>query len=581
MRELIGISASPGIYIGKAILLPDDDTPSIPNYSIQSHEADLEWERFLAAQAEAERELIELRDRAFAEMGAEHSAIFDSHLLMLKDADLLEQIEAGLRSSLRNIEWIILQVEESLLARMAETRDDYLSERGADIKDVSRRVLYHLLKHERRNLRELGGPAVLVARDILPSEAVSMDRGSVKAIVLEAGGRTSHSAILARAFHIPAVLGLKDATRLIKNGDILVVNGDSGRVVVDPDEATLEGYRRAMERAERRREELSSVCPLPAVTLDGRRVSIKANIEIPEEVEDALLHGVDGIGLYRSEFLYLKPDSVPSEEDQYRAYAKVLEAMGDRPVTIRTLDLGGDKMLPELEAAREKNPLLGWRAIRFCLSRKGLFKTQLRALLRASLAGNLRVMFPMVSGPEELDRALEVWEETRQDLRREGLPFREDIQVGIMIEVPSAAMVSDILARKASFFSIGTNDLIQYSIAVDRGNERAAELYQPFHPGVLRLIKLTIDNAHAAGIPVAMCGELAGDPAASLILLGMGLDEFSMSAASVPEVKRIIRSCTAEEAGELARAALAMGSGAEIEAWARERVASRFGPDGQ
>ncbi len=581
MRELIGISASPGIFIGAARLVGDDEDPAIPNYSIQAHEVGGEWARFLSAQEAAERELTELRDGALAEMGEEHAAIFDSHLLMLKDVDLLEQIEERLKSSLRNIEWIVYQVEQSLITRIAGSDSDYLAERTGDVKDVSRRVISHLLKRERTGLKGLTGKVAIVARDLLPSEAVSMDRAAVRGIALDAGGKTSHTAILARAFHIPAVLGLQDATRQIKDGDEIIVDGDSGKVVIGPDAETLARYRAALKRDEERRIELSSICPLPAQTLDGRAVKLKANIEIPDEADEAKLQGVDGIGLYRSEFLYLGGDAVPGEEQQYRAYARVLEAMDGQPVTIRTLDLGGDKMLAGLEAEKEKNPLLGWRAIRFCLSRKDLFKTQLRALLRSSLSGELRIMFPMISGPEELDRAYAVLEETKAELRAEGVPFKDDIPVGIMIEVPAAAVVSDILARKASFFSIGTNDLIQYSIAVDRGNERAASLYQPFHPGVLRLIKLTIDNAHAAGIGVAMCGELAGDPMAALVLLGLGLDEFSMSPASVPEVKRVIRSVTSEEASAFAREALSMGSGAEIEAWVRARMAGRFGANGR
>ncbi len=581
MRELIGISASPGIFIGAARLVGDDEDPVIPNYSIQAHEVGGEWTRFLSAQEAAERELTELRDGALAEMGEEHAAIFDSHLLMLKDVDLLEQIEERLKSSLRNIEWIVYQVEQSLITRIAGSDSDYLAERTGDVKDVSRRVISHLLKRERTGLKGLTGRVAIVARDLLPSDAVSMDRAAVRGIALDAGGKTSHTAILARAFHIPAVLGLQDATRQIKDGDEIIVDGDAGKIVIGPDAETLARYRTALKRDEERRIELSSICPLPAQTLDGRAVKLKANIEIPDEADEARLQGVDGIGLYRSEFLYLGGDAVPGEEQQYRAYARVLEAMNGQPVTIRTLDLGGDKMLAGLEAEKEKNPLLGWRAIRFCLSRKDLFKTQLRALLRSSLSGELRIMFPMISGPEELDRAYAVLEETKAELREECVPFKEDIPVGIMIEVPAAAVVSDILARKAAFFSIGTNDLIQYSIAVDRGNERAASLYQPFHPGVLRLIKLTIDNAHAAGIGVAMCGELAGDPMAALVLLGLGLDEFSMSPASVPEVKKVIRSVTSEEAAAFAREALSMQSGAEIDAWVKTRMTERFGANGR
>jgi phosphoenolpyruvate-protein phosphotransferase (PTS system enzyme I) len=576
MRTLAGIQASPGIFIGTAYLFLEEEDFSIPNYSILDKDLSLEMGRFNRARAQAETELTELRNKANAEMGSEHAAIFDSHILMLNDVELLGQVESNMKRSLKNVEWILFQLEQSMVKRMGESDDSYLAERAADIKDVSRRVIGHLLKRERKSLSAIEGNVVLVARTLLPSEAIAMNREAIKAIALDAGGKTSHTAILARAFRIPAVLGLQEITKCVNSGDSIIVDGDSGAVIIDPDEKTLSHYKSLLKRAVNHEKELGSYCSLPSVTLDGRAVPLKANIEIPLEVEDALARGSDGVGLYRSEFLYLQPDSVPTEEDQYQAYAKVLASMGELPVTIRTLDLGGDKMVPELEIEGEKNPLLGWRAVRFCLDRQELFKNQLRALLRASTSGKLKIMFPMISGVEELERCLAVLEAAKAELRAKSVGFDEAVSVGIMIEIPSAAMTADVLAKKADFFSIGTNDLIQYSIAVDRGNERIAYLYQPFHPAVLRLIKTTIDHAHAAGKTVSMCGEMAGDPYACVVLLGLGLDEFSMSAASIPEIKRILRSVTVLDAKRLADSVMAMGSYVEIETAVRSWMDERY-----
>jgi phosphotransferase system enzyme I (PtsI) len=576
MRKLAGIQASPGIFIGTAYLFLEEEDFSIPNYSIMEKDLALELQRFNLARARAETELTELRDKANAEMGSEHAAIFDSHILMLNDVELLEQVETSLERSLKNVEWILFQIEQSMVKRMGESNDSYLAERAADIKDVSRRVIGHLLKRERRSLSSLEGNLALVARNLLPSETIAMNRAAVKAIALDAGGKTSHTAILARAFRIPAVLGLQEITKCVKAGDAIIVDGDSGAVIIDPDAQTLAHYKSLMKRSASHEKELGPYCALPSVTLDGRAVPLKANIEIPQEVEDVLTRGSDGIGLYRSEFLYLQPDAVPNEEEQYQAYSKVLASMGELPVTIRTLDLGGDKMVPELELEGEKNPLLGWRAVRFCLDRLELFKNQLRALMRASTSGRLKIMFPMISGVEELERCLAVLEAVKAELRSRSVPFNEEVNVGIMIEIPSAAMTTDILAKRVDFFSIGTNDLIQYSIAVDRGNERIAYLYQPFHPAVLRLIKTTIDHAHAAGKTVSMCGEMAGDPYACVVLLGLGLDEFSMSAASIPEIKRIMRSVTVADAKKLTESVMSMGSYVDIEAAVRSWMDERF-----
>ncbi len=576
MKELRGILAAPGIAFGKAFVYSDDDSPSIPRYGIRDRDIETEWERFLNAVKVAESEVSELRDRASREMGDEHAKIFDAHLLMLSDIELFEQIRERLENLKHNIEWVVWDHSRELAQKLASASDQYLRERAIDIHDVSRRVLDRLLNIHKVSLADLSEDIVLVTHNLLPSEALVMDKGHVKGIVMDMGGKTSHTAILARAFEIPAVLGLSDATRNIENGTMVIVDGTAGLVIVDPDEASIAKYRSMTLHLQKTTDDLLSEKDLAAVTLDGHRVAMKANIEIAEEAAHSLVYGADGIGLYRSEFLFLSPGYTADEELQFDSYRRVVEAMAGKPVTIRTLDVGGDKIIPELQGSEEKNPLLGWRAIRFCLSRKELFKTQLRALLRASAFGDLRVMFPMISGLEELETALAVFDEAKTECRAKGLAFNEKVPVGIMVEIPSAAMTADILAEKSAFFSIGTNDLVQYSIAVDRGNERVAYLAQPFHPAVLRFIKLTIDAAHAAGIKAAMCGEMAGDPNATAVLLGLGLDEFSMSAPSIPLVKRVVRSTNLADCKQLATQVLELRSWSAVESHVRSWMNERF-----
>jgi phosphotransferase system enzyme I (PtsI) len=430
---------------------------------------------------------------------------------------------------------------------------------------------------DRISLADLQEEVILVTHDLMPSNALAMNSRMVKGIAMDAGGKTSHTAILARSFEIPAVLGLSEVTRSVTSGERIIVDGNRGRVVTQPDEKAVKRYLRVQSEWRQHEVQLMGLNELRAETRDGKLIQLKANIEVPEEVDAVLSHGADGIGLYRSEFLFLRPGGLPTEDEQYEAYTHVLEAMNDAPVTIRTLDVGGDKISPDLREAKEKNPILGWRAIRYCLANPDLFKTQLRALLRASVNGALRIMFPMISGLEELSRAYEVLEEVKEELRNEEVSFDEEVPVGIMIEVPSAALTADILTHKADFFSIGTNDLIQYTIAVDRGNENIAYLYRPFHPGVLRLLKSVIDAGHTGGIPVAMCGEMAGDPDAAVVLLGLGLDEFSMGAVGIPEVKRIIRSVALSEAEEIVGNVLEMRSADEIDKYIRDTMEKRFG----
>jgi len=575
MMELKGIPASPGIVTGKAFLYIDDNPP-IPKYDISPAIIPLELERFEEAQRKAIRELELLKERTGSEMSEETLGVLDSHLMLLQDPEVRERIEKELYAQKKNIEWVIHMTIQSFLEKLNHTSDPYLRERTADINDVTRRVLNHLLHRERISLSDIEEQVILVGKDLLPSEAIAMNKRMILGIALDEGGKTSHTAILARAFEIPAVLGLREITKHVQTGDEILIDGNKGIVILKPDEATKKSYLKTLEARTRKEVELLSLNELPAETKDGKLIHLLGNIEVPEEVEALKGHGAEGVGLYRSEFLFLNPGRLPSEQMQYEAYRRVLEAMEGKTVTIRTLDLGGDKIIPDLVDVSEKNPLLGWRAIRFCLSRVSIFRTQLRALFRASVHGKLQIMFPMISGIEELNQTLEIVDQVKQELRSEGIPFRDQVAVGCMIEIPSAALTSDVLARKVEFFSIGTNDLIQYTIAVDRGNQRTAYLYEPFHPAVLRLIRMTVENAHTVGIPVAMCGEMAGDPLATVILLGLGLDELSMNAFSIPAVKKIIRSVSMAEAEELVGTVMEMRSGKEIDTYVRQLMEKRF-----
>jgi len=573
MKEYRGFPVSPGIVHGPAFLFFDDEEIITPNFALSEEDLDGEWARLLLAVEMAKGEINVLRDRALAVAGEEQAAIFDAHLLMLADPDLFESLERRLRSTFRNIERVLLDVEAEFVDRLSGVEDPNLQARVADIQDVSRRILGHLLHAERITLAKLDHDVIVLARDLLPSDMMNMDRGHVLAIVTEAGGKTSHVAILARAFEVPAVLGVGEALDAIRTGTPLIVDGTAGTVIADPDEAASVRADESRKRESDRARKLGGLRDLPAETKDGIRVLVKANIEVPDEAAAVVPHGADGVGLFRSEFLFFKPGHIPGEDEQYRAYRTVLEAMPGHPVTIRTLDIGGDKVLPDFGAGGEKNPLLGWRAIRFCLSKTEVFMAQLRAILRASAHGDARIMFPMISTIEELDQAQELLALARAECERRGHAMADRVLAGIMIEVPSAAIASDILAPRCDFFSIGTNDLTQYTLAVDRGNERVASLHDPFHPSVLRLIRMTIENGKSAGIPVGLCGEMAADPAAALLLLGLGLEEFSMSSQSVPAVKRLIRSVTMGEAREIAEEALTMKTSTGVRGFLEDRVA--------
>ena len=558
MKVLRGVPASPGIAIGRAFLYSDDLL--IPEYDIAAGDIDGEMERYRTAVVHAVRELDQLKARASS--GGDVGFI-DAHLMMLQDPEIESKVDVKIARVLKNVEWVLQGVVDELIAKLAAVKDVYLKERTLDIRDVSRRVLRHLLRSGQFSLSDLKDEVIVVTPSLMPSDAVAMNKKLVRGIVLDQGGVTNHTMILARSFEIPAALGTARATREIRTGDWVIVDGGEGEVLINPEPEVIADYR---ERQSRHREQLAllrQLHALPAETVDGHRVRLLANIDIPDEVEAVLAHGGEGIGLYRSEFLFLEHGVGVSEEVQYEAYRSVLEGMQGRVVTIRTLDLGGDK-LAETFPVREDNPLLGWRAIRYCLANPEVFRTQLRALLRASAHGPLQIMFPMISGVAELREALSHLAAARAGLEAEGRTVA-DVRVGTMIEVPSAALVSEHLAKLVDFFSIGTNDLTQYTLAVDRGNDKLAGLNEPFHPAVLRLIRLVIDNAHRAGIPVAMCGELASDPRAAAVLLGLGLDEFSMNAVGLPRVKQKVRELSLDQSKTVAEAVLALETSREIE----------------
>lgn len=575
MKTIRGISASPGIALGKAFLYLED-TFKIPKYDIEDHEIEDEYGRFVEAAEKASSEINDIKKKTEKNIKENDSKFLDSHLLMLNDPEFTKRIENDLKAHKKNVEWILYQAMEEFVKQLQSAEDAYLRERVIDIHDVAKRVLNHLMYRERISLSDIAQEVVLVAHNLLPSEALQMNRRMIKGIAMDAGGKTSHTAILARSFEIPAVLGLTDVCNYVSTGDEIIVDGNSGAVIIRPNQDTSNHYKLAQKEWEKRETELLTLNELPAETRDGKLVSLKANIEVDEEVESVLSHGADGIGLFRSEFLFLQSGHIAGEDIQYEHYSRVLKKMKNKPVTIRTLDIGGDKLVSDMRELGERNPILGWRAVRFCLARPDIFKTQLRALLRAGVYGELRIMFPMISGIEELNRVLEILEETKEELANEGVEHKADLPVGIMVEIPSAALTADILAKQVDFFSIGTNDLIQYTIAVDRGNEKIAYLYEPFHPAVLRLLSSVIEAAHDQGIPVGMCGEMAGDPYASVILLGLGLDEYSMSSFGIPEIKKIIRSVGMAEAEELVGVILDMRSYEEIDIYVQEWMNNRF-----
>jgi phosphotransferase system enzyme I (PtsI) len=559
-----GIAVSPGIAMGKVFIFDSQDEVIIARM-IREEDIPKEIARFEEALIATRREILHIQKQITHKMGVEHAEIFNAHLMVLEDRALIEEVTKRLEKERHSVEYVFQQVIKKYSEIFSQINDEYLKERASDIRDVGRRVLHNLTGKRKDDLIHLPEEMIVIAYDLSPSDTALMHKERVIGFATDIGSRTSHTAIMARSLEIPAVVGLHDLSSKLLTGQMIILDGNRGLVIVNPSKETIKEYRTERQQILVLENKLTALKDLPAKTLDGNSVILSANIEMPEDIHSVLSHGAQGVGLYRTEFFYMNRTDLPTEEEHFKAYHEVAEKVWPNDVIIRTLDLGGDKFLSHLDIPREMNPFLGWRAIRFCLERLDIFKIQLRAVLRASALKNIKLMYPMISGVDEFKQAQEVLEQVKNDLKSKGIPFNNELEVGAMIEIPSAAMTADILAEEVDFFSIGTNDLIQYSLAVDRVNEKIAHLYQPAHPGVLRLIRTVIEAGKAKGIWTGMCGEMAGDPAMALILLGMGLNEFSTSPSAVPEIKRTIRSVKMSDAKALADEALKMTSAQEIE----------------
>ncbi len=530
-----GIAASKGYAIGK-IFIKEDINIEVVEKSIDDTEK--EKERFKSALSNTREQLERIKDKAQKEVGAEKAAVFDSHIMLLDDPEFAGAVEMNIESNKVNSEKALQEVIDMYSSIFASMEDEYMRERGADIKDVGKRIMLNIMGKSVNSMDDLDKDTIIVAQDLTPSDTAQLDKDKVIAFLTNIGGRTSHSAIMARTLEIPAIVGMKDITESVKNDDVVIVDGTEGVVIINPDKETIEKYEKSKESFLREKEELKKLINVETVTKAGKRVEVCGNIGKPQDVHQVLENGGEGVGLFRTEFLYMDRDNMPSEDEQFESYKYAVEKMEGKPVVIRTLDIGGDKKLPYLEMPEEMNPFLGYRAIRLCLDRKELFKVQLRALLRASAFGNLKIMFPMISSLSEFKAAKELLKECMNELKAEGKEFNENLETGIMVEIPAAAICADELAKHVDFFSIGTNDLIQYTLAADRMNEKISYLYDPMHPAVLRLIKMTIDAAHKEGKWCGMCGEMAGDENAIATLVEYGLDEYSMSASSILTAKK-------------------------------------------
>ena len=579
-KMLRGIPVSQGVSRSRVVVL---DRMRIDPAKWGILESDLagEEDRLQTSLVETRRQILAVQERLREAMGTDEAQIFDAHLLVLEDPMLLQETVRFIREDLVTAEFAFHQASEKYADALAKVDDSYLSERAADIRDVTQRVLANLMGQPQCTaLADLTEPCIVVAHDLTPSDTATMDPAMVLGFVTEVGSRTSHTAILARSMRIPAVLGLGEAIGELHTGESVLLDGFNGFVVIDPSEQTLFEYGQLVDRQTSIEESLEVIHDDAAETRDGHRIVLSANIERAADVEGVLQCGATGVGLFRTEFLFINRSDLPDEEEQFAAYRKVAESLAPDPVIIRTLDLGGDKLVSHINVAAETNPFLGWRAIRLCLEETDMFRTQLRAILRASAFGNLKIMYPMISGVEELEAANALLDECREQLHAEGVAFGDDVEVGVMIEIPSAALIADSLAKRVKFFSIGTNDLIQYALAVDRLNDKIAHLYEPTHPGILRLIKMTVDAGLAHGIWTGICGEMAGDLTALPLLLGLGVTELSVTPSMVPRVKMLIRSIEMSEARKLGEFALDSDSPKEIftraEALAKAAVPSFF-----
>ncbi|HLO10032.1 MAG TPA: phosphoenolpyruvate--protein phosphotransferase [Desulfobacteria bacterium] len=576
MRVLKGIPASGGVAIGKGFFL-NRVLPRSVRSTVGREQVDEEVAAFQRAVARSREQILLIRD-GVADSSAEHHQILSVHLALLEDSMLVEETIRTIRENQFAADWAFNKVLQNLLETFHRIEDPYLRERGHDLRQIGHRVLENLAGRPVDSVAAIRDPVVIVAHDLSPADTAQILKSPVLGFATDVGSRTSHTAITARSLGIPAVVGVEGATEEYRSAETVIVDGEEGVVVFDPTEETIREYQERRKAYAQRTRDLAKFARLPTVTRDGKTLLLLANIEFPEEADVALRSGAYGVGLYRTEFLFLNRKDLPSEEEHFETYRKVAEKFVRHPVTIRTFDLGGDKFTSQIELAEEMNPAMGLRAIRFCLKEKEIFKPQLRAILRASTYGKVRMMFPMISGVGELREAMAVVEEVRGELRRRRIPYDKEMPIGIMVEIPSAAIVADLLAREVGFFSIGTNDLIQYSLAIDRVNEHVSYLYEPLHPAILRMIRRVVEAGHDAGIPVSMCGEMAGEPFYSYALLGLGLDELSMNAAAIPRVKRILRKSVAYEAKEFAGALLLHATATEIGRALRKKVEDLF-PD--
>jgi phosphoenolpyruvate-protein phosphotransferase (PTS system enzyme I) len=561
MTFLQGIAASNGIAIAKAYRLVEPNL-SFDKQTVENIEAEVN--RFKAAIEKSKTELEAIRDRAKVELGADKAAIFEAHLLVLTDPELNGPIEDKIKTEKVNAESALKETADMFVMMFEQMDNEYMKERAADIRDVTKRVLAHLLGVQLVNPSMIAEEVIIVAEDLTPSDTAQLNRQYVLGFTTDIGGRTSHSAIMARSMEIPAVVGTKSATEDINNGDLVVVDGLKGEVHINPTPELVEEYRNIQQQFEAQKTEWAKLVNEKTVSADDHHVELAANIGTPNDLKGVIENGAEGVGLYRTEFLYMGRDQLPTEEEQFNAYKAVLEGMAGKSVVVRTLDIGGDKELPYLQLPKELNPFLGFRAIRLCLEEQDIFRTQLRALLRASSYGNLKIMFPMIATLDEFREAKAMLEDEKQKLIAAGQKVSDSIELGIMVEIPSTAVLADQFAKEVDFFSIGTNDLIQYTMAADRMNQRVSYLYQPYSPSILRLVKMVIDAAHAEGKWAGMCGEMAGDETAIPLLIGLGLDEFSMSATSILKARSQIKKLSKSEMENLAKQVLNMQTTSQV-----------------
>ena len=574
-KTLQGVPVHAGIVIGKAHLVDRSRVKILYQYIVDDGQVEKEIERFKDSVKTVEDQLIALKN-GMPEKVKDHSFILDSHLMMLKDSMFLDATIKKIRKEKINAEWAVKKSLQEIREVFGQIEDDYIRNRISDVENVTERILRTLSGETHHSLAEINQRVIIVAHDLSPADTTELNISRVKGFITDIGGKTSHTAIMAQALEIPAVVGLKSATQLVHDGDLLIVDGTTGNVIINPDDHAILQAQEKQLKFEKYRSSIVRLSHLPAVTLDGFRIAVLGNIEFLEEVAAVKDHGGEGIGLYRTEFLYLRNKGFPSEEELFEDYREVAEIMNPFSVRIRTLDLGGDKFASELDISKELNPALGLRAIRFCLKEPEIFKSQLRSILRASIYGKIELMFPMVSGLQELLDAKKILNEVKSDLDHRNIEYDRDMKIGIMIEVPAAVAVADVLARHVDFFSIGTNDLIQYSLAIDRVNEHVAFMYQPFHPAILRMLKFTVQAAKTEKIPVSLCGEMAGDPLCVAILLSLGFDSLSMNARAIPLIKKIIRATSMEQASLDFKNVMVLDTAKEVNTYVLERVRSQF-----